>query len=217
MKNKILFTACALLFSGAAMADGARVDLGEFSKGSLTGWESKSFAGTTQYQLEQQGNKQVLKANSNKTASIMGRRMRIDLTKTPFLNWSWKIDKALPPLKEATRAGDDYAARVYVIIDGGVFVWKTRALNYVWSSAPNSRGTKWNNAFKPKNARMLAVRDKRDAAGRWLYQKQDVAADFKTLFGFQPRFIDGIAIMTDTDNSGGTAAASYGDIFFSEK
>lgn len=208
---------CAVLFSGGAMADGARINLGEFSKGSLDGWESKAFAGTTQYQIQQQGDKKVLKANSNKTASIMGRRMRIDLTKTPFLNWSWKVDKALPPLQEATRAGDDYAARVYVIIDGGVFIWKTRALNYVWSSAANSRGTKWNNAFKPKNARMLAVRDKRDAAGRWTYQKQDVAADFKALYGFQPRFIDGIAIMTDTDNSGGTASASYGDIFFSAK
>lgn len=217
MKNKLLITMCAVLFSGGAMADGARINLGEFSKGSLDGWESKAFAGTTQYQIQQQGDKKVLKANSNKTASIMGRRMRIDLTKTPFLNWSWKVDKALPPLQEATRAGDDYAARVYVIIDGGVFIWKTRALNYVWSSAANSRGTKWNNAFKPKNARMLAVRDKRDAAGRWTYQKQDVAADFKALYGFQPRFIDGIAIMTDTDNSGGTASASYGDIFFSAK
>ena len=216
MKNKLLISTCILLMSGSAMADG-RINLGEFSKGALNGWEGKSFAGMTQYKIEQQGNRKVLKATSNKTASILGRRMRIDLTKTPFLNWSWKVDKALPPLKEATKAGDDYAARLYVIIDGGVFIWKTRALNYVWSSAPASRGTKWNNAFKPKNARMLAVRDKRDANGRWVTQKQDVATDFKTLYGFQPRFIDGIAIMTDTDNSGGTAAASYGDIFFSEK
>ena len=217
MKNKLLLSTCVLLMSGAAMADGARVNLGEFSKGSVQGWESKVFSGNTQYQIEQQGNKKILKANSNKTASVFGRRMRIDLAKTPFLNWSWKVDKALPPLKEATRGGDDYAARLYVIIDGGVFIWRTRALNYVWSSAPSSRGTKWNNAFKPKNARMLAVRDKRDPAGQWKTQKQDVAADFKTLFGFQPRFIDGVAIMTDTDNSGGVAAASYGDIFFSEK
>ena len=217
MKNKLLLSTCVLLMSGAAMADGARINLGEFSKGSMQGWEGKSFVGQTQYQIEQQGDKKVLKANSTKTASIMGRRARIDLSKTPFLNWSWKVDKALPPLMEATRAGDDYAARVYVIIDGGVFIWKTRALNYVWSSAPASRGTKWNNAFKPKNARMLAVRDKRDASGRWATQKQNVAADFKDLYGFQPRFIDGIAIMTDTDNSGGSASASYGDIFFSEK
>lgn len=215
MKNKLLLSVCFAMASGSAMAEGGKVNLGEFSKGSLAGWESKIFSGQTHYQIEQQGNKKVLKANSNRGASGMGRRMRIDLSKTPFLNWNWKVDKPLPPLKEASKAGDDYAARLYVIIDGGLLVWKTRALNYVWSSAPVSRGTKWNNAFAPRNARMLALRDRRDAAGQWRGEKRNVAADFKNLYGFQPRFIDGIAIMTDTDNSGGSAAASYGDIFFS--
>jgi len=217
MKNKLLLATALLFTSNLAFADGERVNIADFSKGSKVGWESKEFSGTTDYQFQQQGNRQVLTAKSTGGASGLGVRKRVDLTKTPFINWSWRVDTALPPLKEATRAGDDYAARVYVIIDGGLFVWRTRALNYVWSSNANSRGQKWNNAFAPKNARMLAVRDSRNPKGQWLTEKQNVAADFQALYGFTPTYIDGIAIMTDADNSNGTAAASYGDIFFTAK
>ena len=216
MKNKLLLTGALIMACGAANADTSQIKLGEFSKGSLTGWESKVFKGKTQYQIKQQGNLKSLSAISSAGASGLGVRKRIDLTKTPFLNWSWRVDKPLPPLKEKTKAGDDYAARLYVIIDGGIFIWKTKALNYVWSSTP-SKGTKWNNAFAPRNARMLSVRDSRNGPGQWLREKQNVQQDFKNLYGFIPRYIDGVALMTDTDNSGGSAAASYGDIFFSAK
>ncbi len=216
MKNKLLLTSALIMTCGATNADTSQIKLGEFSKGSLTGWESKVFKGKTQYQIKQQGNIKSLSAVSNAGASGLGVRKRIDLTKTPFLNWSWRVDKPLPPLKEKTKAGDDYAARLYVIIDGGLFIWKTKALNYVWSSTP-SKGTKWNNAFAPRNARMLSVRDSRNGPGQWLKEKQNVQQDFKNLYGFIPRYIDGVALMTDTDNSGGSAAASYGDIFFSAK
>jgi hypothetical protein len=217
MKSKLLLAASLIFTSNFAFAAGDKITLGNFSQGSLDGWESKEFAGKTDYKIQQQGNRKVLTAKSEGKASVIGFRKRIDLTKTPFLNWSWRVDKALPPLKEATKAGDDFSARVYVIIDGGVFIWRTRALNYVWSSNPGVTGQKWNNPFQPKNARMLAVRDSRNPQGQWLTQKQDVAADFKNLFGFTPRFIDGIAVMTDADNSKGSTAASFGDIFFTAK
>ena len=215
MNNKLLVAAALTLAIGTANAN-TQIKLGDFSQGSLTGWESKVFSGQTQYQIKQQGNLKSLSATSNGGASGLGVRQRIDLTKTPFLNWSWRVDKPLPPLLEKTKAGDDYAARLYVIIDGGLFIWKTRALNYVWSSNP-VKGTKWNNAFAPRNARMLAVRDSRDGPGQWKTEKQNVAEDFQNLYGFTPRYIDGVALMTDTDNSKGSAAASYGDIFFSAK
>lgn len=216
MQNKLLLISSLILACSTANADTTDIKLGEFSKGSLKGWETKVFKGQTQYQIKQQGNLKYLSAVSSKGASGLGVRKRIDLTKTPFLNWSWRVDKTLPPLKEKTKAGDDYAARLYVIIDGGLFIWRTKALNYVWSSTP-SKGAKWNNAFAPRNARMLSVRDSRNGPGQWLKEKQNVVEDFKSLYGFAPKFIDGVALMTDTDNSGGSAAASYGDIFFSSK
>jgi len=217
MKNKMIWLAALLLSGNVASADNTRINIGEFAKGSVKGWETKSFSGLSQYAIQQQGNRKVLKATSKGTASAFGRRARIDLTKTPFLNWSWRVDKPLSNLPEKTKAGDDYAARVYVLIDGGLLVWRTKALNYVWSSNAKYKNTRWNNAFAPKNAKMLALRDKADGPGKWITEKRNIAQDFKLMYGFVPRFIDGVAVMSDTDNSRGESAASFGDIFFSAK
>nr|CAA6829419.1 MAG: Unknown protein [uncultured Thiotrichaceae bacterium] len=214
---KKLYAVCAalsgLLLSGSVLAQD-NVAVGEFSKGQLAGWEPKEFSGKTQYQLVKEGNNTILKATSNSAASGLGRKMKIDLTKTPVLNWSWRVDNKLENLNEQTKEGDDYAARVYVILDGGLLVWNTKALNYVWSSN-QARGATWGNAFLPKNAKMTAVRGKQDKVGGWVREKRNVRADFKRIYGQDITHIDGVALMTDTDNAKGQATAAYGDIFFS--
>lgn len=212
MKTFIALIA-SLLIVNAGFAD-TRVSIGEFSKKQLSGWEPKVFKGKTHYQLVTEGNLTVLKATSNNAASGLGRRIKVDLTKTPFLNWSWRVDNKLGPLNEQSKAGDDYAARVYVILDGGLLPWRTKAMNYVWSSN-SPRGKSWGNAFLPRNAKMLAVRGSQDKVGGWVREKRNVMADFKNIFGLNIKRIDGVAIMTDTDNSKGSASAAYGDIFFS--
>ena len=65
----------------------------------------------------------------------MFKKKRIDLHQTPYLNWRWRVDKPLHALDEKTKSGDDYGARIYVVIDGGLFFWNTKAINYVWASA----------------------------------------------------------------------------------
>lgn len=212
MKTFIALIA-SLLIVNAGFAD-TRVSIGEFSKKQLSGWEPKVFKGKTHYQLVTEGNLTVLKATSKNAASGLGRRIKVDLTKTPFLNWSWRVDNKLGPLNEQSKAGDDYAARVYVILDGGLLPWRTKAMNYVWSSN-SPRGKSWGNAFLPRNAKMLAVRGSQDKVGGWVREKRNVMADFKNIFGLNIKRIDGVAIMTDTDNSKGSASAAYGDIFFS--
>jgi len=109
----------------------------------------------------------VLIANSMSTASGIGKKIRVDLNKTPYMNWSWRVDNKLEGLDERTKAGDDYAARLYVVKSGGPLIWKTKALNYVWSSN-QSKEAIWKNAFQPKNAVMLAVRGNADQSGQWV-------------------------------------------------
>lgn len=212
LKALSLLGAC--LLSTSLYAADSKLPIGEFSAKQLQAWDDKIFKGKTQYQLVQDGQRWVLSAKSKAAASGLTRKIEVDLTKTPFLNWSWRVDQALPALEEQTKAGDDYAARIYVIVDGGLLVWNSKAVNYVWSGS-SARGTTWGNAYLPKNAQMLAVRGKQDKAGVWVTEKRNVRADFKKLYGVDIQAIDGIALMTDTDNSGGEAAAKYGDIFFS--
>lgn len=208
----ILLCTC-LLSTRLCLAEG-QIAIGEFSKQQIQVWDTKVFKGKTKYQLVQEGQRWVLKATSKATASGLTRKLRVDLNKTPVLNWSWRVDQALPSLNEQTKAGDDYAARIYVIVDGGLLVWNSKAVNYVWSGS-SARGATWRNAYLPKNAQMLAVRGKQDKAGIWVNEKRNVRADFQKLYGVDIQSIDGVALMSDSDNSGAETAATYGDIFFS--
>ncbi len=156
----------------------------------------------------------ALIATSSASASGLSKDIRIDLKKTPYLNWSWKTENILTGLNEFTKAGDDYCARVYVIFKH-VFFWRTLSLTYVWSSN-QPVGTSWPNAYTG-NAMTVAVQSGSTNVGRWVSQKRNVASDYRRLFGKEVRVADGIALMTDTDNSGQAATSYYGNIFFSSE
>ena len=192
------------------------LQISDFSESGLEGWEEKEFKNSTFYQLFQIGNKQVLLAKSRNNASALIKKVHIDIEKFPYLNWSWRIENRLDIEDEKNKSGDDYAARIYVVIDGGIFIWKTKAVNYVWANRA-SKGEIWENAFGGKNAQMMTLRNRQDKLSTWYSEKRNVYEDLKRLFGRQFHFIDAIAIMTDTDNSHGQAKAYYGDIYFSKE
>lgn len=201
---------CLPLLSLAA--DG-RVDIARFSQGDLSGWQPKVFSGETRYSLVSTDRGLALRADSNAAASGLFRKVNLELSKTPFLTWSWKVDNVLEGPDERTRAGDDYPARVYVVFSGGLAFWRTRAINYVWSNQ-QPLGSSWPNAFTG-NARMIAVESGSARVGEWVSERRDVRADYRRLFGEEPGKVDAVAIMTDTDNTGAAATAWYGDIGFS--
>lgn len=196
-------------------ADDARIEVARFSAGELDQWQTEVFAGETRYALVEDQGRKVLRADSDGTASGRYREIRVDLERTPILNWSWKIDDVLDGNDEHTRAGDDYPVRIYVVFSGGLRFWRTRAINYVWSSHQPA-GSEWPNAFTG-NARMIAVDSGDEMAGEWVTHARDVSADYRRLFGSRPGRVDAVAIMTDTDNTGQSATAWYGDIWFSSQ
>ncbi len=200
----------AVLLTVPALAD--RVYVGIFSKGDLIGWQAKSFAGNTLYQLQDDAGRLALRAISDNAASGLFRETKADLDRTPYLHWSWKVENLLAGGDEQSKSGDDYPARVYVVFSGGLFFWRTRAINYVWSSN-QPVGSEWPNAFTG-NAKMVAVRGGPAGIGQWLSERRNVKADYWRLFGEEPGEIAAISLMTDTDNTGARAEAWYGDIWF---
>jgi hypothetical protein len=213
---KILLISVSISFSYYIYAKSPQTTpISNFKQEGLKNWQHKVFNGKTDYKIVKLDNKQVLFASSHGTASGLIKEQKIDLTKTPYLNWSWRIENRLGDLDEQSKSGDDYAARIYVVIDGGIFFWNTYALNFVWSS--NSKtGKIWPNAYAGKHAMMIAVRSRQDPIKTWMTEKRNVAADLKTILGKDFHYIDGIAIMTDTDNSMETASTYFGEIYFSE-
>lgn len=199
------------LVIGPAMAE--QVDLGRFSRGEIDGWQTRGFDDipASDYELVEKDGRRVLRGQCDDSASIFGTEQRIDLERTPYLHWSWRVDGVYADLDERTRAGDDFPARVYAVIDGGWRIWRTRAINYVWASR-EPVGAAWPNPFK-EQAMMVVVES---GTGGWQHEVRDVRADFREHFDRDTDHIDGIALMVDCDNHGGRGRAWFGDIYLSD-
>jgi len=142
------------------------------------------------------------------------------------------VDGVVADGNARTKAGDDYAARLYVTFDYddlglldrakltalralGYDEIPTRALNYIWANRV-AQGTFLENAYTDWVV-MVAVRSGDRNAGTWVTQRRNVLADYRAAFGGDPPPVNGVAIMTDTDNTDGEATAYYGDILFRAK
>lgn len=186
------------------------IPAGRFSAGDLSGWETRVFSRATDYRVVEQEGRQVLQADCSNAASAFYRRLQVDLRRTPILRWSWRVEAPYDGLDETRKQGDDYAARLYVVIDGGAFIWKTRALNYVWSGS-RPVGSLWPNAYA-RQAMMMALRSGPEAG--WQEESRDLRQDFRQAFGLEATQVDGVALMTDCDDSRRQGRAWYGDIRF---
>ena len=221
--NKCLFVLVFLGLSHVTIAAEPVVEklvVGSFSAGLLDNWEAKDFKGETKYSLVDLEGTKVLKAVSANGASGLFNEQRIDLYKTPIMHWRWHIENKLGHLNEQDTSGDDYAARVYVLVSGGAAFWQNKALNYVWSSS-SPVGTVWPNAYTFGGANgkmtMISVRDSTHNTGTWYSEQRNILLDLKKHFGEDIRYIDGVALMSDSDDSKGKVTAYYGDIYFSKE
>lgn len=197
----------------AASGSATPLWISDFSRPLDEQWRAESFVGHTDYRIVLHDNHPVLRADTHASASGLVRELDVDLTRTPWLNWSWRVDNHYPGIDEQSRGGDDYPARLYVVVSGGLTFWRTRAVNYVWSSN-QPVGTHWSNAYTA-NAQMLAVASGGDGLGAWHHYRRNVRTDLERLFGDAIERIDAVALMSDSDNSGLAARAWYGPIWFS--
>ena len=205
-----------ILICPALQAQETTIPVSDFSSRQLNDWQQKSFKGTTQYQIVSLDKQAVLQAKSMATASSLYKEIHIDLHKTPYLNWSWRVDKKLAINNEQNKQGDDFAARIYLISENKWLFWKSKAINYVWTNN-TSKNTVWPNPFTGENVMMLAIRSSDDPIKQWHTEKRNVLKDLNNIFGEGIRYIDAIAIMSDTDNSSGSTHSYYANLYFSEQ
>tara|TARA_B100000315_G_scaffold259705_1_gene316786 strand:+ start:955 stop:1530 length:576 start_codon:yes stop_codon:yes gene_type:complete len=190
--------------------------IGDFSSGDLSGWKEQRFKGKTTYTFVQVDGKHALMAKSAGSASGLYKFVDIDLNKTPYLNWSWRITNTLQGLDELTKSGDDYPARIYVIFRQRMGIFRhNRLLNYVWSSNQPINSS-WQSAYS-RHSMVIAVQSKTANRGQWVTHKRNIRSDYRQSFGEDTAFATGIALMTDTDNSGQSAISYYGNIFLSKQ
>ena len=188
-----------------------------FTKDELANLEVRKVRGAdnkTVYTIGSNENGNFLKAVADNAASGLGKEVKIDLNKTPFINITWKIEKDLPGIKENTKKGHDFAARVFAVKKTGATPLSNRAINYVFSSN-NEIGSNSPSPYTKKSIDNVLASTKKNL-NEWVTVKANVKEDFKRFHDLDVNELDGLAIMSDTDNSKMKAIAYYQNIYFSK-
>ncbi len=191
------------------------VKIFEFTTDEFKTLKVRKVKGETKWSFGSNENGNFIRAEAEGTGSGLGKEISIDLNKTPFINITWKIEQNLNGIEENSKKGHDYAARVFVVKKTGTTALSNRAVNYVFSSN-NRVGETWRSPYTKKSIDyVLATTIEND--NEWVTVKTNVKEDFKKLHELDVNKLDGIAIMTDTDNSKKKAVAFYQNIYFSSE
>lgn len=233
----LCMTLAGLALTIPVSASDSMLEVGPFSRAQPggdwpPGWRPLTFKkidSHTRYQLVRDGDTVVVKARASASAAGLVRELSVDAREYPILSWRWKVENILQAGDVHRKDGDDYPARLYITYrydPQRVSAWERakyeaakffygvypplRSINYIYEShAPV--GTIVPNAYTDR-VRMIVVRSGRAELGRWIQEERDLYADYRAAFNEEPPQISGIAIMTDTDNTGESATAYYGDI-----
>ena len=216
MSKIFYFFISILLIFNFAYAENVKVF--EFTEKEISELKERKVRGAdnkTIYTVGSNENGNFLKAVADNAASGLGKEIKIDLNKTPFINITWKIEKDLKGIKEDSKKGHDYAARVFAIKKTGATPLSNRAINYVFSSN-NEIGKSSPSPYTKKSIDNVISSTKKNL-NEWVTVKANVKEDFKRFHDLDVNELNGLAIMSDTDNSKMKSVAYYQNIYFSSK
>ena len=200
------------------------------------GWRALVFPRVekqTRYEPAEFEGRPVLRAEARCSASALLHAVPgLSLARTPWLHWRWRVDRDLPARDARTKAGDDFAARVYVafrfeparssgwerlkrgaarLVYGGELPGS--ALNYVWS-ASEPAGSSWTSPYTPQS-RMISLAA--GPAGEWRAERVDLQADYRRVFAAEPPPVEFVAVMSDADDGCAEALAWFADLRFAQE
>ena len=205
-----LISICSVFANEVLVFEFTEEELSELTVRKVRGAKNK-----TVYSVGSNENGNFLKAEADNAASGLGKELKIDLNKTPFINITWKIEKDLRGIKENTKKGHDYAARIFAIKKTGATPLSNRAINYVFSSNNNVGDNRPSPYTKKSIDNVLA--STKDNFNEWVTVKANVKEDFKRFHDLDVNELDGLAIMADTDNSKKKSIAYFQNIYFSSQ
>ncbi len=243
IKNVLVILALMISLSNLSPNSSAQsqnvIDVGKFSAESVgnvlpSQWKPLTFKKIerhTAYTLVGDSSTVVVRAEAEASASGLTREIKIDPKKYPTIQWQWKVSNILKKGSVYQKDGDDYPARIYITFEYDPsklsFFEKVKyqtvrwlygqypplaAINYIWESKA-SIGTMVPNPYTDR-VMMIVVESGEEKLNQWVKEERNVFEDYKKAFGEEPPMISGVAIMTDTDNTGEKAVAYYGDILF---
>jgi len=187
-------------------------DFSSFEPGSFPeGWKSRGGDGSKVYRVR--SNKEsYLEANAVDSAVTMAKKFDYDLKEYPFLEWQWRALELPQGGDERYKKTGDSAAAIYVIFEGR---FRPDNMKYVWS-ASLPVGTTTESPYSSKT-KIVVLRNQSSPLGEWVSERVNVYADYKRLFGREPKLVQAIGLMSDSDNTGTRAVAHYKGIMISKQ
>ena len=215
-----LYVLKILLFSLILISDtlSKEIQVFEFTEKELSSLKVRKIRGAdakTKYTVGNNENGKFLRAEADNSASGLGKEIKINLNETPFSNITWKVEKDLSGIDESTKKGHDYAARVFVVKKTGATPLSNRAMNYVFSS--NNEVDAFHSSPFTKKSIDYILSTTKENFNEWVTVKVNVKKHFKKFHNLDLDEINGLAIMSDTDNSKLKAISYYQNIYFSSK
>ena len=213
MKYFVKFLIFTFLFT-EMLVSSEKINIFNFDDNDLTKYKSHSIKKKTNYSIIKENGESYLKAEAEGQASGLGREIKVNLNKTPFLNITWKVEQGITGIKENTKKGHDFAARVSVIKEIGSLPWQKKVMNYVFSSNEKTN-SHWTGPYRKQIIDYVASSLVDSKENSWVTVKLNVKEHFKNFLDLDLEEIDGVAIMTDTDNTKQKAVSYYKNIYFS--
>ncbi len=205
----LFFSLLVMVFVITGYTEEEVIVIDDFERGLSPKWETKDFKEKTMYTVIETDGTHVLKAESKDSATGLIYRYKYNPKEYPILTWRWKIDNIIHRGDATKKKGDDYAARIYVVFTHWFPHFK-KTINYIWANK-FPKGNHIKSTYYSRDF-MVAVESGEDNVDKWVTERRNVYEDYRFLFGGEPPDVDGIAIMTDTDDTGGSATAYYDDI-----
>jgi hypothetical protein len=199
-----------------------------------TGWIPLSFGSNkppTEYKFVEDGGQVVLHARAVAATGALLHPVNFQVRSAPVLRWRWKISQVIAEADNSIASKEDSPARIVLGFDGDRSRLTTRdraasalakgasgralpyaQLIYIWSTkAPV--GSVIQHPHSPR-VRMVVAASGSANAGKWVTLSRNVYDDFKRAFGEEPGPLTDVGVLTDSDNTGASVEAWYGDIHF---
>lgn len=184
-----------------------------------SGWRyAKTQKRNVYYKIAKENDNYYLTAQTEGEAVNFGREAKINLRLYQKLRWRWRVHNLPEGGDETDSEKNDVAASVRIII--GTNPLSARAIKYTWSTTLEPRtktadgqitlGTE----IDDSRLKVIVLQSGPEKLGKWMWEEVDVYEDYRRLFGGDPRPMDVLSLLTDSDNTKTFVKADYDDLIF---
>lgn len=186
-------------------------------KGVPDGWQKQNW-GSPKYDftIVSEDGGRAIRLRSNNDSSTISKELKLDIRQYPILEWRWKV-VTLPKGGDARRKeSDDEAAQLYITFPRFPSAVRSRIIGYIWdTTAPAGSIIP---SQKVSNVTFVVIRSGEAELNTWLTERRNVLEDFTRIYGEAPKEnVGAVSISINSQNTGTSAEAFFGGIFFKRK